>query len=70
VPLTMGQEMSAWVSQIDQALAQIESARPRLLELAIGGTAVGTGLNAPPEFGARVARELAGLTGQAFVPCS
>ena len=68
VPLTMGQEISGWVSQLDHALARLESARPHLLELAIGGTAVGTGLNAPPEFGARVARELGALTGHPFVP--
>ena len=68
VPLTMGQEMSAWVSQIDHALAHIESTRPSLLQLAIGGTAVGTGLNAPPEFGARVANTLAALTGHPFAP--
>jgi len=70
VPLTLGQEISGWVSQLDQAIARIEGTMPALLELAIGGTAVGTGLNAPPEFGARVARELAGLTGHPFVPAA
>jgi len=70
VPLTMGQEISGWVGQLDHVLASIEAARPDLLELAIGGTAVGTGLNAPPDFGARVARELAAATGHPFAPAS
>jgi len=66
-PLTLGQEFSGYVSQLDHGLARVESALPHLYELAIGGTAVGTGLNAHPEFGARVAAELAKMTGYPFV---
>ena len=58
-PLTVGQEMSGWVAQLDHAARGIEASLPALEELAIGGTAVGTGLNAPPGFGERVAAELA-----------
>jgi len=65
-PLTLGQEFSGYAAQIDQSVTHIEAAYPRLAALAIGGTAVGTGLNAPPEFGARVAAELARLTGLPF----
>jgi fumarate hydratase class II len=60
-PLTVGQEMSGWVAQLDHAARGIEASLPALEELAIGGTAVGTGLNAPPGFGERVAAELAAL---------
>jgi fumarate hydratase class II len=67
VPLTMGQEISGWVSQLDHALARLDGALPHLLELPIGATAVGTGLNAPPGFGVRVVRRLRDLTGQPFV---
>jgi fumarate hydratase class II len=67
VPLTLGQEISGWVSQLDHALAHLEAVMPHLCELALGGTAVGTGLNAPPEFGERVARVIAELTGHPFV---
>jgi fumarate hydratase class II len=67
VPMTLGQEISGWVSQLDHCLEHIESAMPHLQELALGGTAVGTGLNAPRDFGHRVAREIAKLTGQPFV---
>jgi fumarate hydratase, class II len=67
VPLTLGQECSGWVSQLDHGLRHLEAAMPHLQELAIGGTAVGTGLNAHPEFGERVARKIAELTGQPFV---
>jgi len=66
-PLTLGQEISGWVAQLDHAMRHFESALPHLTELALGGTAVGTGLNAHPEFGARVAAELAKATGLAFV---
>jgi fumarate hydratase class II len=62
-PLTFGQEVSGWVAQLDEALATVREAERRLHALAIGGTAVGTGLNAHPEFGERVARELARSTG-------
>jgi fumarate hydratase, class II len=66
-PLTLGQEFSGYVSQLDHGLTHLEAALPHLLELALGGTAVGTGLNAHPEFGVRVAARLAELTGQPFV---
>jgi fumarate hydratase, class II len=67
VPLTLGQEISGWVSQLDHALGHLEAAMPHLHELAIGGTAVGTGLNAPPGFGEAAAKRIAELTGHAFV---
>jgi fumarate hydratase class II len=66
-PLTLGQEISGWVAQLDHGLGHVRAALPHLCELALGGTAVGTGLNAPPEFGARVAAELAARTGLPFV---
>ena len=66
-PLTLGQEFSGYAAQLDQAAAHVEAALPRLAALAIGGTAVGTGLNAPPGFGVRMAAELARLTGLPFV---
>ena len=66
-PLTLGQEISGWVAQLDHGLAHLRASLPHLSELALGGTAVGTGLNAPPEFGERVAAELAARTGLAFV---
>ena len=66
-PLTLGQEFSGYVSQLDHGLAHVEAALPHLAELALGGTAVGTGLNAHPEQGARVAAELSRLTGLPFV---
>jgi len=66
-PLTLGQEFSGYVSQLDHGLKHIETALPHLHELALGGTAVGTGLNAHPEFAIRVAAELARLTEQPFV---
>ena len=65
-PLTLGQEISGWVAMLDHCLAVIRASLPALHELAIGGTAVGTGLNAPAGFGERVAARLAGLTGQPF----
>jgi len=67
VPLTLGQEISGWVSQLDHGLGRLQAALPALYELAIGGTAVGTGLNAHPEFGARVAQKIAELTESPFV---
>src|SRR6185369_4775068 len=66
-PITLGQEISGWVSQLDHAIAGIERALPGLYELALGGTAVGTGLNAPPGFGARAAEVIAELSGRPFV---
>ncbi len=67
VPLTVGQEWSGYAHQIRDAMAAVAQARTGLLELAIGGTAVGTGLNAPPGFSARMAERIAQLTGQPFV---
>lgn len=67
VPLTLGQEISGWASQLDHALRHLEEAMPHLYELAIGGTAVGTGLNAHPEFAERAAKKIAELTGHPFV---
>ena len=65
-PLTLGQEISGWVAQIDHGIRHLRTTRPHLRELALGGTAVGTGLNAHPEFGTRVAAELARATGHPF----
>ncbi|SDD83230.1 class II fumarate hydratase [Desulfuromonas thiophila] len=65
-PITLGQEVGAWVAQIDFGLAAVRASLPGLCDLAIGGTAVGTGLNAHPQFGERAAACLADLTGQPF----
>ncbi len=67
VPLTLGQEFSGYVSQLEKDLARIQTTLPDLYELAIGGTAVGTGLNTHPEFADRVAAEISRLTGLPFV---
>ncbi|HEY8238333.1 MAG TPA: class II fumarate hydratase, partial [Candidatus Limnocylindrales bacterium] len=67
VPLTLGQEFSGYVAQLDGGLARIDWALPGLYELALGGTAVGTGINSHPEFAERVARRIAELTGLPFV---
>ncbi len=66
-PLTLGQEISGWVQLLDNGLTHIEGVIPHLAELALGGTAVGTGLNAHPEYAVRVAAELARLTCHPFV---
>jgi fumarate hydratase class II len=66
-PLTLGQEFSGYAAQLDHARAHLEAALPRLHELALGGTAVGTGLNTHPEFAVRAARVLRELSGHAFV---
>ncbi len=66
VPLTVGQEMSGWAALVGRGLDRVRASLPGLYELALGGTAVGTGLNAHREFGARVARMIAGLTGLPF----
>ncbi|HZH03362.1 MAG TPA: class II fumarate hydratase [Myxococcaceae bacterium] len=66
-PLTLGQEFSGYVQLLDNGLRHIENALPSLSELALGGTAVGTGLNAHPEYATRVAAELEKLTGHPFV---
>ncbi len=67
VPLTVGQEWSGYAHQLRDATAALRDTRRGLLELAVGGTAVGTGLTAPPGFGVRVAGRIAELTGQPFV---
>jgi len=66
-PLTLGQEVSGWVAQLDHGLDRVELALPGLYELALGGTAVGTGLNSHPEFAVRVAQAIAQSTGLPFV---
>ncbi len=66
-PLTLGQEFSGWVALLDNAVRDIEKTLPGLYDLAIGGTAVGTGLNAHPEFGDRAAAYIAEITGLPFV---
>jgi fumarate hydratase, class II len=65
-PLTVGQEMSGWVSQLDRDVERLRTVLPGLYDLAIGGTAVGTGLNAHPEFSERAARKISELTGLPF----
>jgi fumarate hydratase class II len=67
VPLTLGQEFSGYVAQLDQGLQRIEAALPELYELALGGTAVGTGLNTHPDFAVKSAEQIAALTGFPFV---
>jgi len=67
-PLTVGQMISGWVAQLDETTAGVRATLPGLYALALGGTAVGTGLNAHPEFGGRAAAEIARETGQPFVP--
>jgi len=67
VPLTLGQEFSGYVAQLDGGLARIEATLPGLYEIALGGTAVGTGINSHPEFAERVAARIAELTGLPFV---
>lgn len=67
VPMTVGQEFSGYVAQIDYAIEAVTTALPWLYKLAIGGTAVGTGLNAPAQFAEHVAAEIAKLTGFPFI---
>jgi fumarate hydratase class II len=66
-PLSVGQEWSGWAAQLRACIAEIERSREGLYELALGGTAVGTGLNAPPGFSRNVAAKIAELTGKPFV---
>ncbi|MBV2163445.1 MAG: class II fumarate hydratase [Comamonas sp.] len=66
-PLTLGQEISGWVAQLTHGAAHVQAALPHLSELALGGTAVGTGLNAPKGYAEAVAKELARLTGENLV---
>ena len=68
MPVTLGQELSGWRTQIENGIARVKSVEPRLLKLAQGGTAVGTGINAHPDFGKGFAQELAKLTGVEFAP--
>jgi fumarate hydratase class II len=65
-PLTVGQEISGWVSLLDRDIERLKVVLPGLYDLAIGGTAVGTGLNAHPEFGERAAQKISDLTGLPF----
>ncbi len=67
VPLTLGQEFSGYAHQVTNGIARLEGVLPRLYELALGGTAVGTGLNSHPEFADRVADAIADYTGLPFV---
>jgi fumarate hydratase class II len=67
VPLTLGDEFSAWAHQISKGIERLQAALPDLYELALGGTAVGTGLNTHPEFAVRAAAEIADITGVPFV---
>jgi fumarate hydratase class II/aspartate ammonia-lyase len=68
VPITFGQEFGGWAARMKSAAARLKVSRVELCELGIGGTAAGTGLNADPEFGARVCRNLAQWTGEPIVP--
>jgi fumarate hydratase class II len=67
MPVRLSQELGGWASQIEQGIERIEGALPRLAELTQGGTAVGTGINAHPEFGRRIADKLNDMTGLPFV---
>jgi fumarate hydratase, class II len=67
VPMTVGQEWSGWAAQVDTAATRVDAAQGELYRLAAGGTAVGTGLNAPHNFGVDIAAEIAELTGKPFV---
>jgi fumarate hydratase, class II len=67
VPLTLGQEFSGYVAQLDADVTRLDGSLPDLFELALGGSAVGTGLNTHPEFGDRAAAHIAALTGLPFV---
>jgi fumarate hydratase class II len=68
MPITLAQELSGWRTQMENGQARLKSVEPRLLALAQGGTAVGTGINAHPQFGGVFCAELAAITGIAFVP--
>jgi len=66
-PLTLGQELSGYVSQLTHGIRAIENTLPHLAELALGGTAVGTGINTPPNYSVNVAKHIANLTGLPFI---
>ncbi|CAI8793670.1 class II fumarate hydratase [Methylocaldum szegediense] len=68
MPITLGQELSAWALQVQNGVERLRAALPRIYKLALGGTAVGTGINAHPEFAARIAEALADATGLPFAP--
>ena len=68
MPLTLGQELSGWSAQVRAGVARLEGVLPRLGELAQGGTAVGTGINAHPAFARRFAAEVSAISGETFVP--
>lgn len=70
VPLTLGQEFSGYVSQLDSCIKRLEEVLPELYELAAGGTAVGTGLNTHPQFATKVAQQVAQLTSLPFITAS
>jgi len=70
MPVTLGQELSGWRAQIESGLARLAATEPRLLALAQGGTAVGTGINAHPDFGTRFCEALAELTQVPFTPAA
>ena len=67
VPLTVGQEWSGYAIQLEDAIEVIKMSMKGLYKLAIGGTAVGTGLNAPKDFGEKIALEISRLTGYPFI---
>ena len=67
VPMTLGQEFSGWAEMLDKSMSMIKNSEKYLLELAIGGTAVGTGINSPEDFGEKVSEEIAKETGIPFV---
>ena len=66
-PLTLGQEFSGYVQQLTNGLERIDAALPRLYEVALGGTAVGTGLNTHPEFAVKAAKNIAEISGLPFI---
>jgi fumarate hydratase, class II len=68
MPVTLGQELSGWRTQVEQGLARLAAVEPRLLRLAQGGTAVGTGINAPAGYGGQFCEELCAITGVPFAP--
>src|ERR1700728_601449 len=68
MPVTLGQELSGWRTQVEQGLARLAAVEPRLLRLAQGGTAVGTGINAPAGYGGQFCEELRAITGVPFAP--
>jgi fumarate hydratase class II len=69
-PLTLGQEVSGWATQVSRSAERVEASLPHLRELAIGGTAVGTGLGSPPGWSAAMAAAISKLTGRAFWPAT